>query len=54
MSSLQKLLVVELNGGFWLTNRKMVTYTQQKDTLSYLYIKRKVAEGGVSISLLDV
>ena len=43
-----------VNRGFRLVNGKMVTYTQQKNALSYLYIKRKVAESGISTSPLDV
>ena len=43
-----------VNRGFRLVNGKMVTYTQQKNALSYLYIKRKVGEDGISTSPLDV
>ena len=43
-----------VNRGFRLVNGKMVTYIQQKNALSYLYIKRKVADDGISTSPLDV
>ena len=42
------------NIGFRYTHQNMFTYTQQRHALSYLYIKRKVAEDGVSTIPLDL
>ena len=36
------------NRGFRLVNNQMYTYVVEKGALSYLYIKRKVLEDGVS------
>ena len=43
-----------VNRGFRLLNGTMVTYSQEKNALPYLYIKRKVDEDGVSTSPLDL
>ncbi|KAJ8025632.1 hypothetical protein HOLleu_33244 [Holothuria leucospilota] len=42
------------NMGFRLWENQMQTYIQEKTALSYLYIKRKVNEDGVSTRPLDV
>ncbi|KAJ8034218.1 hypothetical protein HOLleu_20961 [Holothuria leucospilota] len=42
------------NMGFRLWQNQMQTYIQEKTALSYLYIKRKVNEDGVSTRPLDV
>ena len=43
-----------VNTGFRYTHQNMFTYTQQRHALSYLYIKRKVGEDGVSTKPLDL
>ena len=41
------------NRGLRMLNGHMATYSQEKEALSYLYVKRKVSEDGVSTSYLD-
>ena len=43
-----------VNTGFRTDGTTMYTYTQQRNSLSFLYIKRKVHADGVSTSPLDV
>ena len=43
-----------VNTGFRTNGTTMYTYTQQRDSLSFFYIKRKVHADGVSTSPLDI
>ena len=43
-----------VNRGFRTTGKNIVTYEQIRSVLSYLYIKRKVKDDGVSTEPLDV
>jgi hypothetical protein len=49
-----KLTCKGINKGFRLRDNNMNTYVQSKDALSYLYIKRKVLDDGVSTTHLDL
>ncbi|KAJ8048819.1 hypothetical protein HOLleu_01290 [Holothuria leucospilota] len=46
--------VTATNRGFRVCGNQMQTYVQEKTALSYLYIKRKVSNDGVSTSALDL
>ena len=43
-----------INKGFRTDGRSMFTCTQQRDALSYFYIKRKVKENGSSTEPIDI
>ena len=43
-----------INHGFRTDGKTMFTYQQERKSLSYLYIKRKVLEDGVSTEPLDI
>ena len=43
-----------INKGIKTDSRKMFTYQQTRDCLSYLYIKRKVESDGIRTTPLDV
>ena len=43
-----------INRGFRLKGTEMVTYTQKKEALSYLYVKRIVTDDGVSTTPLAI
>ena len=42
------------NKGFIMKNRDVVTYSMNKDGLSYLYCKRKILDDGISTTYLDI
>ena len=42
------------NKGFIFKNREVLTYSMQKDGLSYLYCKRKVLDDGITTTYLDI
>ena len=42
------------NTGFKVNDHNMVTYTQCKKGLTYVYLKRKILDDGVSTRPLDI
>ena len=44
----------QTNRGFIFRNKSMFTYEMDKKGLSYLYVKRKVLDDGVSTSYLNL